>query len=418
MPISEMLKQIDNIDHIVQEKMHEAELSACQRGARKDLNKINLLRASLFDPNVPSYLMDERFVLLDWNAAFDLVFPTDRFYRMMSVRAFVQCLAGKEGAERRGAELMCIEDDTQIKVDLEPLAYESPVYGKMRFTKIGSTVLDEKTHKTAGWIVALNVNEAEHFGAYETNLQRVNEYQSWVSSNAALWNRLLPNFAGYEAIVSKHLEGLSECRKVLDLGAGLGVLAKRLREKGTQVTSVEANDALIAIAKIRCGEDHVIVKSQIDRVHRPKKGVSVEAVGINCPYDGVSIHNSYHWIGDPVNFLTKIREDEVLSEGGLISISLSTGKQENIDLWNAIQDSVDNAEDRNAFGRSLIKFMDKGLGNWWTEADVATHLINAGYEILRKERIPYAVNGADYQGFPYFLARAQASKKVGADSDL
>ena len=96
------------------------------------------LKHKLFDPNVPSYLLNSKFELLDWNTAFELVFPTTHFYRHESVKEFVECLANKDEIKLRGAELIA----GPPLFDLEQLSYRSPKYGTMSFTKIASRVID------------------------------------------------------------------------------------------------------------------------------------------------------------------------------------------------------------------------------------------------------------------------------------
>ena len=84
---------------------------------------ITQLRAKLFDPNVPSYLLNNLFELLDWNPAFELIFPTNRFYRNMSVKEFVECLDNSAAVKRRGFEVV----DSAVPLDMEELRYTSPV---------------------------------------------------------------------------------------------------------------------------------------------------------------------------------------------------------------------------------------------------------------------------------------------------
>ena len=399
------------------------EATARAKAARRNLDKIELLRSGLFDPNVPSYVMDQYFILLDWNAAFDLVFPTNRFYRLMPVTAFVDCLSDKEEIIRKGMDMMArrrMKDPSQITIDVETLTYLSPTYGKMSFIKIASSVIDKEAGETAGWIVSLNVTEVEHLPAFQADLKRINENQSWISSNASLWDRLLPNFAGYQAIVNRHLENLSKCSKVLDLGAGLGLLSKLLTEKGIAVTSVESNDALIRIAETRCEGDHAVIKSQIDRVHCPQKGYPVETIGIDCPYDGIALQSSYHWIDDPINFLDKLHKDGILSDEGIVSISLFHGEEEILELCTALERSVDGTDDKrlsNTFVRSMMTFMNERMGKWWSTDNVAEHLSKAGYKILRQERIPYKVRGLAFEGFPYFLAKGPSRQRAKTTSN-
>ena len=174
---------------------------------------ITQLRAKLFDPNVPSYLLNNLFELLDWNPAFELIFPTNRFYRNMSVKEFVECLDNSAAVKRRGLEVV----DSAVPLDMEELRYTSPVYGKMRFTKIASRVVDPMTQETCGWIVALNVNDAEHWQVYEDDLKRTNEEQSLIGLYALSAERVLGQFPGYRALVDAHVDAMRRARRVLDL---------------------------------------------------------------------------------------------------------------------------------------------------------------------------------------------------------
>lgn len=52
----------------------------------------------------PSYFLNDHFELLDWNNAFELVFPTTNFYRHESVKEFMECLTNKDEIRRRDVE--------------------------------------------------------------------------------------------------------------------------------------------------------------------------------------------------------------------------------------------------------------------------------------------------------------------------
>ena len=60
------------------------------------------IRAKLFDLNVPSYVLDENYRLLDWNPAFELTFPTDKFVRGEPVANFLKCLENYDEVLEKG----------------------------------------------------------------------------------------------------------------------------------------------------------------------------------------------------------------------------------------------------------------------------------------------------------------------------
>ena len=295
---------------------------------------ITQLRAKLFDPNVPSYLLNNLFELLDWNPAFELIFPTNRFYRNMSVKEFVECLDNTAEVKRRGLELV----DSAVPLDMEELRYTSPVYGKMRFTKIASRVADPMTQETCGWIVALNVNDAEHWQVYEDDLKRTNEEQSLIGLYALSAERVLGQFPGYRALVDAHVDAMRPARRVLDLGSGPGFLAEKLLAGGKAVTSIDINDAMIEIARRRCGASpgFSAVKANVERLHAPNEFYDMTKIGISRLYDGACMLNLYQWLRDPVAMLQRLVQDKLLAPGALVTISLLCGKSEIEELFRAL----------------------------------------------------------------------------------
>ena len=295
---------------------------------------ITQLRAKLFDPNVPSYLLNNLFELLDWNPAFELIFPTNRFYRNMSVKEFVECLDNSAAVKRRGLEVV----DSAVPLDMEELRYTSPVYGKMRFTKIASRVVDPMTQETCGWIVALNVNDAEHWQVYEDDLKRTNEEQSLIGLYALSAERVLGQFPGYRALVDAHVDAMRRARRVLDLGSGPGFLAEKLLAAGMAVTSIDINDAMIEITRRRCGAfpGFSAVKANVERLHAPNEFYDMTKIGISRLYDGACMLNLYQWLRDPVAVLQRLVQDKLLSPGAVVTISLLCGKGEIEELFRAL----------------------------------------------------------------------------------
>jgi SAM-dependent methyltransferase len=380
---------------------------------------ITQLRAKLFDPNVPSYLLNNLFELLDWNPAFELIFPTNRFYRNMSVKEFVECLDNTAEVKRRGLELV----DSAVPLDMEELRYTSPVYGKMRFTKIASRVVDPMTQETCGWIVALNVNDAEHWQVYEDDLKRTNEEQSLIGLYALSAERVLGQFPGYRAQVDAHVDAMRRARRVLDLGSGPGFLAAKLLAAGLAVTSIDINDAMIEITRRRCGAfpSFSAVKANVERLHAPNEFYDMTKIGISRLYDGACMLNLYQWLRDPVAVLQRLVQDELLSPGALVTISLLCGKAEIEELFRALNylKQVEQARqasrkrsfdlweplDFDRFSTVMRQFIARGMAKLSLDV-VLGHLNAARYRVLEQHRVGYEIDGQRFEGFPFIIAEA------------
>jgi SAM-dependent methyltransferase len=380
---------------------------------------ITQLRAKLFDPNVPSYLLNNLFELLDWNPAFELIFPTNRFYRNMSVKEFVECLDNTAEVKRRGLEVV----DSAVPLDMEELRYTSPLYGKMRFTKIASRVADPMTQETCGWIVALNVNDAEHWQVYEDDLKRTNEEQSLIGLYALSAERVLGQFPGYRALVDAHVEAMRRAHRVLDLGSGPGFLAAKLLAVGMAVTSIDINDAMIEITRRRCGAfpGFSAVKANVERLHAPNEFYDMTKIGISRLYDGACMLNLYQWLRDPVAMLQRLAQDKLLSPGALVTVSLLCGKSEIEELFRALNylKQVEQARqtsrkrsfdlwepmDFDRFSTVMRQFIARGVAKL-SPAVVLEHLNAARYRVLDQRRVGYEIDGQRFEGFPFIIAEA------------
>jgi SAM-dependent methyltransferase len=376
---------------------------------------ITQLRAKLFDPNVPSYLLNNIFELLDWNSAFELIFPTNRFYRNMSVKEFVDCLDNSSDLRRRGYELV----NSTVPLDMEEIRYTSPVYGNMRFTKIASRVVDPVTEDTCGWIVALNVNHVEHWQVYEDDLKRTNEEQSLISLYALSAERVLGHFPGYTAMIDAHAETLRSARRVLDLGSGPGFLAEKLLTAGVAVTSIDINDSMIEIARRRCSAfpGFSAVKANVEKLHAPNDFYDTTKIGIGRLYDGACMLNLYQWLRDPASVLQRLVRDKLLAPGALITISLLCGKDEIAELFRALNHlkQVEAARketfdfwgpmDFERFSTVMQQFISRGVAKLSPEV-VVGHLAAARYRVVDQRRVAYAIDGQRFEGFPFLIAEA------------
>jgi len=393
----------------------EHRLDRQKKEVKSDNNKdviglIKRLRERLFDPNVPSYLLDNSFALLDWNPAFELIFPTDQFYRNMSVKEFVDRLDNNADVKKRGAKLI----ETPTEFDLEPLAYTSPIYGKMRFTKIASTVVDPANNAKIGWIVALNVNFVENEAKYEADLKRANEVQSLIGFYAQCLDSVLDRFPGYRELVTAHVAAAREKAHgaILDLASGPGILAAAmLQELGCSVTSVQVHDAMIELVRQHCSEfdGFSAVKADLDKVHQPRtKFYPVQKIGMRNAYDGACMLDSYQWLNDPVLLLKRLRT-ELLRKGARITVSLC-GKAEIEEELGAINDNgILSASVFERFSMAMEQFIEHRLSDRYGADAVEGHLREAGYENITRTTVPYTIAGVRYKGFPFFVAETPSA---------
>src|SRR5439155_16173649 len=139
------------------------------------------IRAKLFDPNVPSYILDKNYHLLDWNPAFELIFPTDTFARGGHVTDFLQCLENYDEVLTRAKDFL----ERVPLYHVEQFVYTSPTYGGMRFTKLTSPVTDEETGDYVGFNLALNVDAVEKLREYAEDRHRATELDALISHYAS-----------------------------------------------------------------------------------------------------------------------------------------------------------------------------------------------------------------------------------------
>lgn len=370
------------------------------------------LRGCLFDPNVPSYLLNDAFEILDWNAAFELIFPTDRFYRNQLAKAFVDVLDNAPEVKEEARRIVQSGQGNETGLLLEQLAFSSPVYGNMAFTKIASEFVFEDSR---GWIVALNINHVEHRGQYEADLRRINREQALITAFMQGFDRFQTEFPGLSAIQNAfRTEVLGTCSKVLDLGAGTGLLTEVMLREGKSVTAVETSDVLLDALRKRCRKlaRLYILKANIESLHAPPPFYDNAKIGINPPYDAACIHLHYHWLERPVEFLKRLVADELIVEGGLVAILLISSGKDFEAYFKALQQFRANhpANPENTgfqdYLKSVAELLELGIVGKYKDAEVEKHLADAGYELLSKSSTGFQVAGRNYRGFPLLVARA------------
>ena len=279
--------------------------------------KARRVRERLFDPNVPTYVLDENFTILDWNPTFEMIFPTERFNRGDFVRKFLVCLSNFKDTLERGKVFL---NENKPLFHSEDFVYDSPRYGRMTFTKVTSPVRDVD-RRIIGWNVALNVDEVEKRSLFNEDRNTCVEFDALLTRYCASYQRIVAAYPDYKRMADLHVNEMEGARNVLDLGSGPGLLTARLLKPGRIVTAVDCNDAMLERLQNSC--EDAIAKGRL----RVAKGNIEVLNGFRREFDGAVLLNVLYSVRDKEACLKRIHE--VLVDGAPIVIS---GPREDADL--------------------------------------------------------------------------------------
>lgn len=333
--------------------------SSYERGYDKEREKIRFdliqgLREKVFDPNVPSYLLNRRYFILDWNPAFEMIFPTDQLYRGQHVKDLVQTFLNDDEVDNEGNEVF---GDQNTDRDLppfhrEPIVYQSPRYGRIQFSKTASKIESPILRTVQGWIIILNIDFVDKTRIFEEDLKRINKIEHLLDHYAEPYNVLMPNFPEYSALMDMHFESVKACPKIIEIGCGPGILAERLaNEASAVVTAVDPRDDMINRLELRSrnNENIRILKAHLDTLHpltREQVDEYKAFVPVDTPYDAVVMSNSLGIIKDPKGFLQTIRS-QFIRTGGIISLSVRRRSATRARLFEALENDLENRESGN-----------------------------------------------------------------------
>ena len=355
------------------------------------------IREKLFHPNVPSYTLNQNYYLLDWNPAFELTFPTDRFYRGQYVTEFLKCL------ENYGESL----DEGKIVVKnpplyhVEPFNYVSPLYGRMRFTKMTSPVMDT-TGEITGWNLVLNVDSVDNSALYAEHRKQVTELDALTTKYAVAYDLITSKFSAYRELIELHSQAVAGASNVLDVGAGGGNLTERLLQNGKCVTAVDNNDQMLSLLRRRCRIPAYANTLTINKVN-------VEVLnGLQPVFDGAVLLNVLFTLCHPQNCLRRIYE--LLLPGSVLALS-GPRKTASLEmLFQAIEKDVrrypkGSVEEvtwishRNVFRDVNLKFREMGMINKYDIDQTTKILTEAGFKVEEVKDGVYAGQGM------FFIAR-------------
>src|SRR5690606_15180689 len=108
--------------------------------------------------------------------------------------------------------------------DRERVAFLSPVYGRMVFTKIMSPIVDRGSGRIIGWTVVLNINSVNKRQEFFERLFAEISNETKRIRFAASHDGLFEGFEPRTALMSAHLEAIGEAVRVLEIGCGTGMM--------------------------------------------------------------------------------------------------------------------------------------------------------------------------------------------------
>jgi len=293
-----------------------------------------LLRPVLYQAShysVPTYYLNRKLQMIDWNVAFELVFRDILGkIRNKHVNYFIMEMRNKDQSLDHAREFTKkVRDGYLALVDVEPMTFRTERYGTVTFVKVAALLSDAKGD-AQGWSVALMPRDIE-WGPFTRDLfEKIREDKLW-SVYSASYDRILLRFPPYSKLIEDVIAVVPEGgRTVLDLGAGTGSVTAALVKGDNRVTAIENN--LSMLEKLR--ERHfnplsvTIVKASVvilDTLDPKLQGAFDAAVMVNVLYA----------VGDPLACLQSIFH--LLKPGGVLAFS-TTHKETRLDpLLDAIK---------------------------------------------------------------------------------
>jgi ubiquinone/menaquinone biosynthesis C-methylase UbiE len=322
--------------------------------------------------------------VIDWNLAFDLIFePIVGELRGRHVNWFIARLANSEEVFTH-ARGFPTRTDQQPNVDTEPLVYVTARYGVIEFEKV-ATKLHDRDGRQRGWAVTLLVRKAGDFDALIRDLAARIETDKFWSLYSVSYDLVLNRYPRYNHLLEQVNRSVpDEARRVLDLGAGTGNMARRLLEGGRDVWAVEKNIAMLDILRAK----DFAVKAQ-DRLKIVKSSVEhLEMLAAEEPFDAATAVNVLYAVDNVPACLASV--SQVLKPGGALVLTTTDSKTELTPLLDDIRKQLNSDRELIAHVdrvRELnFKLQAQGLTTRYTREQYVDWLKAAGFAVDSDER--------------------------------
>jgi ubiquinone/menaquinone biosynthesis C-methylase UbiE len=265
--------------------------------------------------STPTYYLDANLNIIDWNAAFGLIFrEVTPSIRYQHVNTFIARLLNTEEVFDHAREFTRLVHAGSLPyTDTERLSYRSSRYGDVLLRKV-ATQLHNPAGQLQAWSVALLI-EAIDWSLFIKDLRNEIWNEKLWSVYASAYDRILTGFQPYEDLLRDATSVIPQTAgTVVDCGAGTGNVTKLLLDRGLRVTSIESSASMIdrMRAKNFDPQRHRVVKARAE-------SLNVLDVLQSESFDAAILVNVLYSLDDPYACLTGV--NRLLRHGGVIGLT-------------------------------------------------------------------------------------------------
>ena len=350
------------------------------------ISRLRDLRSVMYQApryTAPTYFLDTHLAVVAWNVAFEVIFRRilPAIHRR-HVNNFIIELANQNEVFEHARQFTEKVKEGQLPlVDVEPLVYESPDYGKMEFIKVATQLTDAEANLKA-WSVALLPKKID-WKLFQPDLEeRLGEDRLW-GIYAVSYDALLRGFKPYEDLIQDVISGIpAGATRVLELGAGTGNVTEKLLQCNYRVMAVENNPFMLEkMAEKRLGSNRnlTVLMESVE---------NTEFDGQN-DFDAVVAVNVAYALDDPPGCFRKVAG--ALRRGGIFTLS-TTHSKTNLDaLLEGIRDDLVSKGKfescREHYDRlvSVNRAIERTIARRYSLEQYKEWLVETGFEIVRSE---------------------------------
>jgi ubiquinone/menaquinone biosynthesis C-methylase UbiE len=337
--------------------------------------------------SVPTYYLDDKLNVVDWNIAFEVVFGEIlKYIRGKHVVEFIARMANHDEMFAHAREFTrdVTEKNVFPFVDLEPIEYQSPEFGLVKTVKIAAQLTDAEGI-ARGWAVALWPREID-WKAFQPKLhERINSDKMW-SVYSASYDRVLLEFPPYRTLIEDVIAVVPKGNlSVVDLGSGTGNVTRALVDRGHRVTAVESNLGMLD----RMDEKQFDTKSV--------KVIKCAMEHLEClpgeSYDAAVMVNVLYAVNEPLKCLRDVQR--MLRKGGLLGLSTTHSETRLDPLLDRIEGELRAQHKLEALAEdwNTIYKVNKGLETTivrrHTREEIKGMVETAGFEIIKETPATY-----------------------------
>ncbi len=343
-----------------------------------DHNDARLELAS-FSGTVPSFIVNQDQVILDWNPAFELIFgEVFKLRKNIPVSHWYKHLENFRRVENRTEEFF--GEGILPIADRHRIVFISPKYGRMVFTKIMSPLVDRNTGRILGWSFSLNINSVNKRNEFLEDFFAAIKHKSENLRFVASYDGVFANSDIYQDLVRQHLLAHGDNKNLLELNARTGELSFAKIDEGGSATAVHGMVEFLRIMRhkansLRRGHMHIVERKLSELKSLPSN-----------KYESVAMMHGFYKHDDVDAVLAQVYRS--MKDGGIFTYSQLLGDGQRIDYVESYLATIKkNLEAKNLFDNMKYQFQHVSSTFEKYEADrlepriIISALKRAGFKI-------------------------------------